>query len=124
MSPRLYSAVVVRVVDGDSVLLDLDLGFYIRARLSCRLAGVNAIELSDPGGSEARTYLARLLPVGTVVRVASLNADKYAGRFDGRIALPDGRDASEAMVADGYAANWNGRGPRPVPPWPNPASST
>lgn len=101
--------------------LVLDLGFHVDMRLSCRLAGVNSIELSQPGGAEAREHLADLLPVDAQVSVISVAVDKFAGRFDGRIQLPDGRDAATVMVRDGYAVAWNGRGARPTPPWPIPA---
>jgi len=89
-------------------------------RQSCRLAGVNAIEHNMPGGSEATAHLAGLLPVDATITVRSVGVDKYSRRFDGLITLPDGRDASAAMVTDGYAASWNGKGVRPTPPWPVP----
>jgi endonuclease YncB( thermonuclease family) len=120
MSVREYPVTVVRVIDGDTVLVDLDLGFWMTARLSCRLAACNAIESNQPGGSEAHTHLAALLPVGTVTTTRSIGVDKYSGRFDGYLALPDGRDATAVMIADGYAAPWNGKGKRPTPPWPIP----
>ena len=121
MSPSYtYNATVVRVVDGDTVLLDVDCGFYVIIRQLCRLAGINAIEHNKPGGPEATAHLLGLLPVGLVVVMRSTGVDKYAGRFDALLTLPDGRDVCAQMVADGYAAVWNGKGPRPVPPWPVP----
>lgn len=117
-----YLATVVRVIDGDSVLVDLDLGFYVRVRLSCRLAGINALEIGQPGGAEAREHLSSMLPTGATVVVESVSVDKYAGRFDGRIQLLGGGDAGAVMVADGYAAAWDGRGRRPSPPWPIPGA--
>lgn len=114
-----YKASVVRIVDGDTVLLDLDLGFYMIARMSCRLAGLNCIELNQPGGSAAKSYLASLLPVGAEVVVFSVKPDKYAGRFDANLSLGS-IDINARMIADGYAAKWDGKGPRPVPPWPIP----
>jgi micrococcal nuclease len=114
-----YKATVVRIVDGDTVLLDLDLGFYMVARMSCRLAGLNSIELNQPGGSAAKSYLASLLPVGSELIVNSVKPDKYAGRFDAYLTR-GGTDINARMIADGYAAKWDGHGPRPVPPWPIP----
>jgi micrococcal nuclease len=111
-------ATVLKVIDGDTVALDIDLGFYTHEHMSCRLAGINARELRDPGGKEARDYLASMLKVGDEVVVASLKPDKYAGRFDGIIYDSDSADVNALMVATGYAARWDGRGDRPVPPWP------
>ncbi|UBF19236.1 micrococcal nuclease [Halorubrum phage HRTV-17] len=39
-----YRAEVVRVIDGDTVVLDLDLGFYTRTRVTTRLLGVDTAE--------------------------------------------------------------------------------
>jgi micrococcal nuclease len=120
-----YKATVVRVVDGDTVLLDVDLGFYTYSRMSCRLAGINCRELNEPGGSQARGYLTSLLPVGAEVVVTSVKPDKYAGRFDAIVATSDGTIINNKMVEAGYAALWDGKGARPVPPWPipNPAEA-
>lgn len=115
-----YRATVVRVIDGDTAILDVDLGFYATVRMSCRLEGINCREHDQPGGKEAAAYTAGLLPIGTEVVVTSVAPDKFAGRFDGRIELPDGRDVAEALIRSGFAAQWNGQGPRPVPPWPIP----
>jgi micrococcal nuclease len=114
-------ATVQRVVDGDTVALDVDLGFWTHEFMLCRLVGLNARELRDPGGKEARDHLAEMLPAGKRVTVSSIKADKYAGRFDGVIfTLPtEGSiDVNAQMIHDGYAAVWDGTGTKPVPPWP------
>jgi micrococcal nuclease len=110
-----YVATVVRVIDGDTVAVDLQLGFSVSLRQSCRLAGLNARELHAEGGGEARDHLAGLL--GPVVTVRSVRLDKFAGRFDGVI-VSGGVNVNERMIADGYAAAWDGSGVRPVPVWP------
>jgi micrococcal nuclease len=121
-----YSALVVRVVDGDTVRMDLSLGFKVWLRdQSFRLLGCNARELGEPGGKEARDHLATVLPAGLVVTLRSVKADKYGERFDAQIILPGGIDLVGQLVADGWAAVWSGRGDRPVPPWPRlPAESS
>lgn len=115
-----YRAVVVRVLDGDTVILDVDLGFYVTVRQSCRLMGINARELHEPGGPEARNHLLSLLPERASINVESIQPDKYAGRFDGIIFVMPGISVNEFMVRDGYAAKWDGEGARPVPLWPIP----
>jgi micrococcal nuclease len=52
-----YKAKVVRVVDGDTVYLEVDCGFYLKFTHSFRLYGVNAPELRDAQGPEARDWL-------------------------------------------------------------------
>jgi micrococcal nuclease len=112
-----YNAVVVRIVDGDTVILDVDLGFYMYVRMSCRLSGINCLEMNEPGGSQAKTYLAGILPIASKVLVHSIKPDKYAGRFDG-IIVYNGMNINENLVISGYAVPWTGSGPRPVPTWP------
>jgi len=117
---------VVDVIDGDTFRCDVDLGFYVRVRMSCRLAGLNAPELAEPGGPEAREALREMLSRGTT-RVQSVRADKFAGRFDAEVMVdgpvqPDRTFTSwyvnGLMVEQGLAVRWDGRGQRPTVPWP------
>jgi endonuclease YncB( thermonuclease family) len=72
--------------------------------LSCRIYGINAPELTNrPAGQEATAYARELCPDGTQVKVLSHGYDKYGGRFDGEITLPDGRDFAALMVEAGQA---------------------
>ena len=121
MSVWTVPATVVRIVDGDSVELLADLGWRISIGVSARLNGINAIERRDPGGAEATAHLTELIPPGSRVDLESLGIDKFGGRTDCRLIRADGVDVAQQMVTDGYAAPWDGRGPRPVPPWPVPA---
>lgn len=59
-----YRATVIRVVDGDSVWLDVDCGFDVRLRMSIRLAGLTAPELSTHEGQAARAWMLSRLPEG------------------------------------------------------------
>jgi len=113
-----YRATVLKVFDADTATISADLGFNASLRVSVRLAGINARELAEPGGREARDHLASLCPVGSTVTFHSLGVDKYGGRSLGRLLLDDGTDVAERMIANGYAARWDGKGTRPVPRWP------
>jgi micrococcal nuclease len=76
-----YRARVVRVIDGDTVVLDIDLGFDIHHIKSCRLYGINAYELrdKDPEKKRLATFgkvaLTEMLP--PVVIIESKDLDKY-----------------------------------------------
>jgi micrococcal nuclease len=113
-----YAATVLRVVDGDTISLDVDLGFSAHMHVTVRLLGCNAIELSQPGGPEARDHLRTVLPVGSLVTISTVKVDKYGGRFLATVTLPDGSDLVSSLIAAQWAAAWDGIGPRPVPPWP------
>jgi micrococcal nuclease len=71
-----YNANVVKVIDGDTVRLDIDLGFRVRWVSNCRLASINAPELGS-GGEEARDYLKTILPENCKVEIVSRSLDKY-----------------------------------------------
>ena len=73
-----YAAVLRRIVDADTVVLDLDLGFYQhRLGRSYRLARINAPELSTPEGVLAKAALAERLSAVGAFLVATAKADSF-----------------------------------------------
>jgi micrococcal nuclease len=78
-----YKAKVGRVIDGDTVVLEIDLGFNIFHVMSCRLLGVNAPELNAKDEEtqfyavKSKEFLMSLLPVGKIVTIKSKKLDKY-----------------------------------------------
>jgi hypothetical protein len=52
-----YRARSLKVLDGDTVRLLVDLGFYTFRRIDLRLLEVGAPELHEPGGVETRDYV-------------------------------------------------------------------
>jgi endonuclease YncB( thermonuclease family) len=126
-----FQGVVDEIQDGDSLVATITVAaaFHEKwvAQRSWRLFGCNARESEQPGGPEATANLAQLLPVGTPVTVQSIRVDPYtnskyeSARYDARIILSDGRDLTALLIADNWAAAWDGKTqPRPVPPWPRP----
>ena len=100
-----YPAVVASWHDGDTCHVDVDLGFGIHSTgFAARIYGINAPELNTEAGKDALHYAALLCPAGTAVTILSRGWDKYGGRFDAEIRLPDGRDFARAMVEAGHAA--------------------
>ena len=61
MIRRTFSAKLVRVLDGDTVELTCDTGFYSTHTVKFRLAGIDTPELKQAGGSDARQALIDLL---------------------------------------------------------------
>lgn len=139
MTDHTYPATVLDVHDGDTfkatidlgigtTAKDRDLGFHLYVEnhrlvlhADVRLAGCNARELAQPGGVEARDTVRALLPVGSKVTIGSVGADKYGGRYDCTVTLPDGRDLVGTLIDGHWLAAWDGKGARPLPPWPIPA---
>lgn len=109
-----YKATIVRVVDGDTVDIDISLGFQVSTRQRVRLNGINAPEMNTPEGKASKAYLSDLLSVGAVVMVDSVKpggGDKY-GRY---LAFIDngGVSINTKMVSDGFAKPWDGQGTKP-----------
>lgn len=107
-----YPGVVRDWHDGDTAHVDLDLGFGYQLAshdldghpiVSLRVYGINAPELRTVTGREALAYALTVCPPGTRVTVVSHGWDKYGGRFDGSIALPDGSDFATLMLQSGNA---------------------
>lgn len=100
--------------------LDLGFGFALYAYgidgkpvVSCRIDGINAPELKkkaslpDGPGEEALAYAEQICPPGTFVTIVSTGWDKYGGRFDGKITLPDGSDFGQRMLNAGQAVPYS-----------------
>lgn len=97
-----YKARLLRVVDADTVLLDLDLGFYQwRLGRSYRLARINAPELNTMAGIASREALSNYLTMVVSYTVATQKADS----FDRWIIelYADGKNMSDWLVANGHA---------------------
>lgn len=83
------------VVDGDTIVI---------AKISIRLAGIDAPELDHPYGKKAKWALLGLCK-GQIVRAVfdgSLSHDRSVASCY----LPDGRDLSAEMVKMGMALDW------------------
>jgi hypothetical protein len=52
-----YRASLLEILDGDTLRLLVDTGFYARHRIDLRLLDVSAPELRDPGGPETRDFV-------------------------------------------------------------------
>ena len=78
-----YKATIVRVIDGDTVVLNIDLGFKIHHITPCRLAGINAPEMNSKdekvraAAVASKEYLEGLLPEGLEMTIVSRKLDKY-----------------------------------------------
>lgn len=102
------------IVDGDTfaarVLLQDDIEISVRVRLR----NVDTPELHGQCIEEiimaniARDRLAQLIPVGSVVELKNVKDDKYLGRIDANVIMPDGRDAGDLLVAEKLGRPYSG----------------
>ena len=78
-------------------------------RLRLRLRGIDAPELCQQHGTQARNALRALAPTGQRVRVTIYARDRYGRAIADVILLPDGINLARHMVAQGWAWDDGGR---------------
>jgi endonuclease YncB( thermonuclease family) len=102
-----YSARLIKLVDGDTLHAAIDLGLDINTKLTIRLYGVNAPEVSTPQGREAAMWVADWFhdhcPENTfVLRTTKDKKEKY-GRYLGTVIASNGAVLNEDLLAGGHA---------------------
>lgn len=113
-----YKAKVLKVLDGDTVDIDLDLGFNIvLANQRVRLAGIDTPESRTTNSEEkvrgqlSKKKVAEKLPVGSWVKIETQKSDSNDDKF-GRILavfiLEDGTSLNQWMIDNNYAVLYNG----------------
>lgn len=103
-------AKLVSITDGDTVVLDTDLGCDIRITQKCRLSGINAPEKNTKAGKDAKAFLESLLKGHDeiVIKTYKDEKEKY-GRYLAVIYLPDSTVSINQMMIDaGHAVPYNG----------------
>lgn len=123
--PLIRSCELIRVRDGDT--FDGRIVLWPSPRLEqtwgVRVLGCNAPDVGEGGHAEAARELAGILSVGPIT-LQAIRADKYGDRIDAVVVVrsPTGPVVvADALIAAGVAVAWDGRGERPLVPWP-PAS--
>ena len=97
-----YAATVIKVIDGDTVDLNLDLGFKIKFQLRGRLTGINAPEGKQ---TDAANWLHEQLPIGKTIIVETKKTQEKYGRWLVTIFLDDKNlnlELLEKGLADPY----------------------
>jgi micrococcal nuclease len=109
-----YKATVKRVIDGDSLVLDIDLGFYMfMNETKIRLYGLDTPEMNsdDPllrlQAVLATRYLYDNLPVGSKVTIKTVldKREKY-GRLLATITTQDGFNINDGLLENKLAINY------------------
>ena len=82
-TPYVYHAKLIQVTDGDTLDLELDVGFGIKFDATVRLENINAPELDTPPGKRARDFIAQKLQ-GAYLVVETKKQGKY-GRYIAKV---------------------------------------
>lgn len=113
--PFVYPATVTRVIDGDTLVLDIDVGFgFIHKNVTCRILGINAPEMKGAEkelGKQAKQEVEKILPVGSSVIIQSVKLDNFGRSLI--VLQGEFGDLAEYLVKKGLAIKWDGAGARP-----------
>jgi len=87
----------IRVIDGDTLVID---------GIKIRLAGIDAPEISQPGGKESGYYLEYLIKNGGRITYKIKSQDRY-GRIVADVYGQDGAESiNRLMVLEGWAYHY------------------
>lgn len=114
----IYEAALLRVVDGDTLEVAVDLGFRVRMITPVRLNGLNCAEHDTPAGDAATAYNTEWLAKIPVLVIVAAKPRDFGDKFGRWLATVWGNDRclNDDLIASGHAITWNGKGPKPVPP--------
>jgi micrococcal nuclease len=102
---HLYRAKVVGIVDGDTFVADIDLGFHIRINKRLRLLGIHAPEPEgerSTAGKTAAECLRKLIDAKNIIIRTAKGSDGADRDVDGRwlvVAYLDGLEVNDSMLS-------------------------
>ena len=113
-----YACRINKVLDGDTVDIDLDLGFnIILDNQHVRMTGIDTPESrtsnkeEKPRGMLSKKKLSEQLPVGSWQKITTSrpdnNDDKF-GRILGEFILEDGTNVNQWLIKNNYAVAYQG----------------
>lgn len=109
---RRFPVELVRVIDGDTVELDVDLGFRIWSRQRFRLLGIDTPERGQSGWAEATAYTRAWFEAERSVLSAATERDPDS--FDRWLAIiwplsVDRPSLNQMLLDSGHARPWQRR---------------
>lgn len=115
-----YDVVVVNVVDGDTVDVDIDLGFGVTLRDErVRIMGIDTEEsrtsdkVEDLFGEKAKARVKELMKDGAkLITTEDKNGEDMKGKFGrilGDFRLPSGKTLTETLIEEHLAVPYHGQ---------------
>ena len=107
-----YNAELIRIIDGDTIDVMLDLGFYVWVKKRIRLYGIDTPETRNRDlevkerGKAASFRLAELISSNKFT-ISSHGLDKY-GRCLGTIFVGD-ENINNLLISEGFAKEYYGK---------------
>ena len=111
-----YSAQVTKIIDGDTIEIDLDLGFGVWYRNQrVRLNGIDTPESRTKDidekirGELSKSKLKELVENKNVKITTAIDPDDKFGRILGNIETKDGINVNEWLITNNYAVAYKGQ---------------
>ena len=111
-----YKAVIERVVDGDTLLANIDCGFGLWTKQYLRLKWIDAPEIRNAGGLKAKQWMERELSCCPFVIVQTHKSDQFDRYLADIYCLPkendphtvaaSGRYLNQEILNKGFAGVW------------------
>ena len=106
---------VLRIIDGDTLIINIDIGFNLTLSQTIRIKDIDAPELRtiDPlekaQGIASRTFVENWLKEKSLI-VQTYKDDKYGRMLGNFICNDTGKSLAEAMIAANHAKIYNSKG--------------
>lgn len=117
------AAEVLRVIDGDTLLVEARPWPQQTMEVYVRIRGIDAPEMHSScaevrrAGIDARHALEGLTSGSPEIRLTHIEGDKYFGRILANVTLSDGRDPAQNLLDEGMVRAYDGgRKPREACP--------
>ncbi len=101
----MYPAKVVRIIDGDTIVVDIHIGLkHVILKEQIRLYGINTPEMRDQAGKDVKKLVVDMIPPGSMITLETIKdkRGKY-GRVLGIIYLLDGTQLNLWLLNNGHA---------------------
>lgn len=116
METYVYNAKVVKIIDGDTIDVDIDLGFdIVLKKQRIRLYGIDTPESRTKNSEEkkrgmlSKNYVISKMPVGSSIKLVSHERGKF-GRILGEVfEYNKTTSINEEMCKEGYAVPYKGQ---------------
>ncbi len=117
------SAEILRVIDGDTLLVEARPWPQQTMEVYVRIRGIDAPEMHSTcaevrrAGIDARHALESLTSGSPEIQLTQIAGDKYFGRILANVTLSDGRNPAQDLLGEGIVRAYNGgRKPRETCP--------
>jgi micrococcal nuclease len=100
-----YQGKILRVLDGDTFEVLIELGFKVVQKFHVRLDGIDTPEKNTPEGKQAKEYVQKLIENKDVV-LTDEGAEKY-GRARAKIEI-EGKDLTTFLIENNIGKEYHG----------------